>query len=346
MITTEPPTIASPAPRRTDATGVARRGYFPATPLSPEHLRSLQQLSTWATAGALTIDWVLIAVATAVSWLGFDAYGLTVFTVLVYLLALVVIGSRQKGLENLTHEGMHYHLSPSRATNEWIGKWLCGIWIAPGFDPSGQRVSHVGDHHGHFAEPGRDIEFHAYENLGLGDLPLTSVGASLRTLLIAFLRKTWWRLHGDYLSNPRRLLVIIVGAAVLWLVGIVHLVVLYWVVPYVLVYLPLRYMAEVSEHMGVGFSTEFATTRNKLGWFQERVMHPHGDGYHLVHHLYPGIPHQNLRRAHTMLMQDEVYRTKGHHTHAFLLSFRGRATTLGELLAHGTPSRSRQAHCA
>ena len=313
-------------------------------PISAESIRSLQSLSTWATARALALDWVTIAAAAFVSYKAFSSHGVQAWTIAVYVLSIILIGSRQKGLENLTHEGMHYHLSPSRSVNDWIGKWLCGMWIAPGFKPSAQRISHLGDHHGHFAEPRRDSEFFAYENLGLGNLPLHSAYRSLKTLLVAFLRKTWWRLHGDYVSNPRRLLVIGAAAAVLWMLGVVHIVVLYWVIPYVLVYLPLRYMAEVSEHMGLGFSTEFATTRNKLGWFQERVMHPHGDGYHLVHHLYPGIPHNNLRRAHALLMEDDVYRTAGQHTYAFLFSLTGRPTTVGELLLHGTPSTLRRPH--
>jgi len=331
-----------PLSSRGEVTGVARRGYFPARPLAAEHVRSLQELSTLSTFGALLIDWSMIAVATLVSAVAFVSYGVTPMTVMIYLLAMIVIGSRQKGLENLTHEGMHYHLSSNRTVNDWIGKWLCGIWIAPAFDPSGQRVSHIGDHHGHFAQRDRDHEFHGYEQLGLGNLPLANAGASIKTLFVAFLRKTWWRVHADYVSNPFRLLCIAIVLASLWTFGFLHVVILYWVVPYMVVYLPLRYMAEVSEHMGLGLSTEFGTTRNKLGWFQERVMHPHGDGYHLVHHLYPGIPHQNLRRAHRLLMQDDVYRTQGHHTYAFLLSLTGRPTTLGELLVYGIPSRSKQ----
>jgi hypothetical protein len=47
-----------------------------------------------------------------------------------------------------------------------------------------------------------------------------------------------------------------------------------------------------------------------------------------------------------MLLEDEVYRTKGNHTHALLFSFSGRGTTLGQLLVHGTPSLNRELHVA
>ncbi len=329
-------------PPSPDTYGVARRGYIPKTPVPPNEIRALQRLSTWATFRALALDWTLIATAGIGSWQAFIQFGVGPGTVALYVLAVIVIGSRQKGLENLTHEGMHYHLSADRKTNDRIGKWLCGMWIAPGFDPAMQRVSHVGDHHGHFAEPGRDMEFYGYEQLGLGRLPDINAFQSLKTLVIAFLRKTWWRVHGDYISAPRRLVILGIATPIMYALGWLHLILLYWVVPYGLIYLPLRYLSEVSEHMGLGFTTEFGTTRNKLGWFQEHVMHPHGDGFHLVHHLYPGIPHQNLRRAHTLLMRDEIYRIHGHHTYALFIGGNNRPTTLGELLATGAQSLSRK----
>ena len=45
----------------------------------------------------------------------------------------------------------------------------------------------------------------------------------------------------------------------------------HWVVPYLFVYMPMRFQAEVSEHMALGQGSEFATTRNKLEWFQRYV---------------------------------------------------------------------------
>jgi fatty acid desaturase len=94
----------------------------------------------------------------------------------------------------------------------------------------------------------------------------------------------------------------------------------------------MRFLAEVSEHMGLEWTTEFGTTRNKLGWVQDHIMHPHGDGYHLVHHLYPQIPHHNLPKAHQLLMQDPVYREKGNHCTNLFFSFHESRTTLGDLL--------------
>jgi hypothetical protein len=98
----------------------------------------------------------------------------------------------------------------------------------------------------------------------------------------------------------------------------------------------MRFFAEVSEHMALGGESEFSGTRNKLGWIQERFIHPHGDGYHLVHHLYTRIPHYNLARAHRLLMNDPVYR-QGNHCHGLLVAPTGGRTTLADLLINGRP---------
>ena len=45
---------------------------------------------------------------------------------LTFLLAVVLIGSRQLGLAILMHEAAHMGLSPHRGLNDWAGRWLCG----------------------------------------------------------------------------------------------------------------------------------------------------------------------------------------------------------------------------
>jgi fatty acid desaturase len=193
-------------------------------------------------------------------------------------------------------------------------------------------------HHGHFAEEGLDGEYRSYVELGLGKLPAASPLESARILLIVFLRKSLWRIHSDYFSAPWRLLALALIAAVLYALGVLHFALLYWVLPYFVVYMPLRYLSEVSEHMGMPLESEFTTARNKLGWFQEWIMHPHGDGFHLVHHLYPGVPHQHLKQVHNLLMQDPVYREQGKHTHGLLFAPAGRRSTLGELVWQVPPT--------
>ena len=317
----------------------ARRGFSPQDPALERELRSLQRPSTWATLRALGLDWIVIVTAAAVSWKVFTAYGVIALSLGVYLLALLAIGSRQKALENLMHEGTHFNLTRNRRLNDWVAVYLAGLWISPSWGPEGERPGHVGDHHGNFGDKERDGEFFGYQKRGLGELPAAQVLRSLWILTRTFLRLTYWRFDSNRrsLSRPTRLLLCLGIAALLWALGLLVPLLLYWIAPYCLVYLPMRYISEVSEHMALGYGTEFDTTRNKLGWFQEHVMQPHGDGYHLVHHMYPRIPHYNLARAHRLLLRDPVYQ-RGHHCYGLVIPSKGRPSTLADLLRTGRPS--------
>jgi fatty acid desaturase len=304
----------------------ARRGFAPQDPNLDAAVRRLQSPSLAASLRAFALDWGVIACVGPASWWLFVRYGVTPLSVLIYLVAVLVIGSRQKGLENLMHEGTHMNLCPDRRMNDIIAVLLGGFWLAPQWRPERERPMHVAGHHNHFGDKAYDSEFFGYRDLGLGRLPTGFAWESLHIIGLAFLRTTWWRMHATLQTFRGIRGAIILGLAVgLYWVGALVPLVMYWFVPFLLVYMPMRFLAEVSEHMGLGQSTEFETTRNKLGWFQEYVMHPHGDGYHVVHHMYPRIPHQNLAKAHRLLMNDPVYR-RGNHCQGFLVSFSGRAT--------------------
>ncbi|MFD8889981.1 fatty acid desaturase [Streptomyces sp. NPDC059566] len=70
----------------------------------------------------------------------------------------------------------------------------------------------------------------------------------------------------------------------------------------------LRLIAEADEHIYSDSGTVFDATVSHVGLLHRVPVHPHADGYHTVHHLWPGIPHHALRRVHFMLMvQDPEY---------------------------------------
>jgi len=80
--------------------------------------------------------------------LGIVAVRPNVFT---FILALVVIGSRQLALGLAAHEAMHGVLFTNRAINDWVGKWICArpIWV--NFDL--YRIEHF-EHHRHLGTDG------------------------------------------------------------------------------------------------------------------------------------------------------------------------------------------------
>lgn len=311
-----------------------KRGFVLKNKALHSQLTELQTPSIWRTLLSFLLDWSLIFIAGGVSWSTFSTYGFTYLSVVLYLFAIIVIASRQKGLENLIHESTHGNLSTNRKLNDVLALICGGIWMAPGWQAKGKRAAHIGGHHGNYADPELDQELWQYKGLvGLNELPAETLSRSLLIFLNALARTTYWRLCNIahvLLTRPLGLLSVTVLFAVFWLMDFLIPFVIYWLIPYLTIYMPMRFLAEVSEHMGLSHDTEFEGTRNKLGWLQEYVIHPHGDGYHLVHHLYPAIPHQNLAKAHRLLLKDQTYR-EGHHCHSLFFEFGGRRATFREL---------------
>jgi fatty acid desaturase len=310
-----------------------RRGFAPEEPTLDQQVRALQKQSTFASIAVLGADWAIMLSAATLSWRVFSAFGATPISLAVYLTAILIVGSRQKGLENLVHEATHFNLSRNRWLNDAIGTYGAALWIAPGLTPAKGRSEHIADHHGHFGDPSRDRDFFGYQKMGLGRLPTTSMKDSLMILISALSRSAWWRLNATLapLRRITRVAIALVVLGMLFDLSLLVPVILYWVIPFFLIFIPIRFLSQASEHMGLGRATEFETTRNKLGFFQQALLHPHGDGYHLVHHLYPRIPHHRLARAHRLLMRDAAYR-RGHHCHGLILPRRGQRSTLSELL--------------
>ncbi|MDQ0217610.1 hypothetical protein ELQ35_06275 [Peribacillus cavernae] len=97
--------------------------------------------------------------------------------------------------------------------------------------------------------------------------------------------------------------------------------ILFWFVPLLTTFQIIRYWAEMAEHSGLKNENELYASRNTFGNPVEKFfLHPHHDNYHLVHHLFPAIPHYNLKKAHLVLMEDPAYKG-AHHCTGFFKSF-------------------------
>ncbi|MEM9140966.1 MAG: fatty acid desaturase family protein [Pseudomonadota bacterium] len=85
--------------------------------LTPEEIRAFAKRSDWMGAGLILHAWAIIFGAVALfTWAP---------SVLTFVLAVMLIGSRQLGLAILMHEGAHRALFERRRVNEWVSQWLC-----------------------------------------------------------------------------------------------------------------------------------------------------------------------------------------------------------------------------
>jgi fatty acid desaturase len=226
--------------------------------------------------------------------------------VAVNLAALVLVARQQRALECLGHEASHYNWSRShRMLNDVLADLLAAVPV--GARIRAYRVDHLA-HHGRFGTAD-DPDLRRYTAHALEPLDRSSAVRFGRELLVRLIPYAagWWRAIG---TNRRAaaasfswhaalfafvaVLVTPDWAIVIWL---------NWLVAFVLVLPVLRLAAESSEHTYGQADTVFDATISNLGTLQRRLIHPHNDGFHTLHHLWPGIPHHRLARLHGALVE-------------------------------------------
>ncbi len=318
--------------RRISWAGAQRKRF---DPLITARLRKLQKRDNWHNTLYLALDYGVIAGAIVAAEL--------TGSLLVYLVALVLIASRMRALNNLVHEASHKLLFANPQANRWAGMLLCAFPI--GASMHAYRRSH-GRHHRLLGDPVYDPDRVRYRELGVEDLPMARgrlVRRFLRVLLLVEIPNYvigTLRPFVHTTETPRS------EMAALWLywLGIAGVLtvtgtwlgfVLYWLVPFFTVFQILRYCSEISEHGGLYDNEDpLELARNNVPHPLLRpIFYPHNDNLHLVHHLFPGIPHYRLAAAHRVLQSDRDY-AHAHHCYGYFMPRRdGRPSTFAEMTA-------------
>ncbi|MFI7275334.1 fatty acid desaturase [Streptomyces sp. NPDC049879] len=231
------------------------------------------------------------------------------------LAVAVLLAARQlRALECLVHEASHFNWSRKHRTlGDVLATLLAGV-------PTGARIadyrsSHL-VHHGRFgtsADPDRQ----RYEELGLEDLDRSGVAPLTLGLLRRFgpYQRGWLATLGSAPVAAALPFAWCAAVVVLpaWLLGDTAWAALAgaaWLATHLLALPALRFLAESGEHVYREADTVFAATVSNLGFLQRALIHPHGDGHHTVHHLWPGVPHHQLARLHRLLLERNAeYRT-------------------------------------
>jgi fatty acid desaturase len=261
-------------------------------------LHKLQEIDNFSGIVKIAGDYSVIVLAICLSYLN----------PCFYPISLLLIGSRLRALENLTHEASHQQLFQNHAANDWIASIFCAfptqvsLWQ--------YRKAHK-EHHLHLGEPERDPDLVKYGYLPLPRKQLTkhlfSIFSGLYDLksnLVSFFqcfiqpgskiellaRLGWW-------------------SVCLTLVTITHCwwgFFLFYVVPFLITYRIVRQLVDMSEHI-LDPSVPHPTRNVLCHPAMLFLIYPHGDFLHLTHHLYPAIPGSALPKAHSLLLTDPDY---------------------------------------
>lgn len=244
--------------------------------------------------------------------------------VLTFILAVVVIGSRQLGLAILMHEAAHSAMFRTRRLNEFVGEWLCGRPILA--DMFEYRAYHL-KHHRH-TQTAEDPDLKLSRPFPCTRKSLMrklvrditgQTGFKQRSQQIMFALKMAGEVEGQPTSQElaqafsgpvlgRALLANLLIFMAMWTVGAWWWWFAFWALPLLTWFQLVLRIRNIAEHGAVEFSDN--PLRNvrttKAGPLMRLILAPYWVNYHLEHHLIMHVPCRNLPKLHALMVE------KGH----------------------------------
>jgi fatty acid desaturase len=229
-----------------------------------------------------------------------------IFVIFAYAVFAILATRSMRGLECLVHEASHWNWSRrSRRMNDVLANVMAAWPVLS------QVTSYRTTHFVHHRELGgdQDTDWVRWQRLHLEDLDRTRPCLFVIGLLkrsAAYVPSWWWAIgvnrktvvrflawHGVYVVS----LILILGVErglVCWLLS--------WAIPLFILLPGLRFCGEIEEHEYYRSTDVLHATYTNIGWLQRLIFHPHGDGYHTAHHLFPSVPFYRVRRLHQLLV--------------------------------------------
>jgi fatty acid desaturase len=295
---------AGDAPALRPVTGdIARMWRFARDHAIDGAIKRLHEPSGWRSPAAALGDWAAIftAFAAVLAW-----------GVWVVPAALVVIGNRQRALGNLLHDAAHGSFGRNKRLADLLARWLLFRPMATAIEL--YRREHFA-HHRLLGVPVADVDLihdeadmdrpwwrllakHAgnwatWKGSAFGHLLRAEGGA--RAWILA-----WW---GGFL--------LLLGASLGPLAALLFAVL--WLAARASVFHLITTFREISDHVGLRPGNLIGFSRNHMAHgVLGALFHPHNNGYHLVHHLNPGMPYFALPRAHAVLLRWPEYAAAAH----------------------------------
>jgi fatty acid desaturase len=274
--------------------------------VSPAILKKLQSRSNLVGLALVAHAWGMIFGAMALFYLFPNP--------LTFILAVMIIGTRQLGLAILMHDAAHNALFRTTNWNNWLSDWLCGYPMMARTDA--YRRYHL--HHHMRTQQDDDPDL-------ILSKPFPITRKSLRRKLwrdlsgqtgyqqrkaqilnalgpkeLGFfgrLQHFWAKLGGTVLAN---LAVLAVCSALFhW-----SYYLMFWLLPFLTYHMAITRLRNIAEHAIVPDNNDpFRNARTtKTNWLSRLLIAPYWVNYHVEHHLIMHVPCWHLPLMHKTLM--------------------------------------------
>lgn len=303
--------------------------------IDSKKLRPLYKTKPYKHALAIAFNWIIIIATIYLANQFFNPFS--------YVLAVIIVGARMHALAILMHDATHYRFLKNRKLNDHITNFTSMYFIFTSIEK--YRLNHL-RHHQHLNTE-HDPDWVA--KLGKQEFKFPKnkkefllIVLSYFTLYRGISDAIWFlkRFAAPATKNPNkkqkaepilpRLIFYVLLVTILSVFGLWKIFLLYWVVPYLSTFFMFQYIRSVAEHFGdLSYDDLLTSTRSvKVNPIESFFFAPHQVGYHLEHHLYPGVPYYNLPELHRLLMSHQEYSSKAHITHGYI---KGLMNDLGSL---------------
>jgi fatty acid desaturase len=222
-----------------------------------------------------------------------------------WVAAFLLMGRAHAQFAALMHESAHRLLFRNRKVNDWVGRWLLGY---PSFTPTDlYRRGHMAHHREEFGPNEPDIPLYRGYPIARSSMR--------RKLWRDATGQTGWKLFKGLLratrsdnepvrTTSRRIIATQVVVFGLFAVaGHPWLYLFLWFLPYLTVWRVINRLRAIAEHGGMEMSKDRRRTTHsvKQHWPARFMLVPNHIGWHLAHHVDPGVPMSRLPRLHREL---------------------------------------------
>ncbi|HMN79168.1 MAG TPA: fatty acid desaturase family protein [Burkholderiaceae bacterium] len=273
--------------------------------LNEEDLARVRAKSDWRGIGLVLHAWAVI--------LGSVALVAVFPNPLTFVLAVLLIGSRQLGLAILMHDGAHGALARNPKLNMLLSQWFCAYPVFA--ETLAYRQYHL-KHHGSTQQPDDpDLVLSApfpitrasYRRKFWRDISGRTGYAQRKAQFLLALGNPSWPLRrrlahfrdklGPQVAVNLLLLAGFTAAGVGWAYPLL------WLLPLLTWMMVITRVRNIAEHAMVPDDADpFRNTRTTLAGPLERLfVAPYYVNYHLEHHLLPNVPCGNLPLLHALI---------------------------------------------